>query len=307
MLELLGQAGGGRGGTGIADRADGATDVGVAAEEELAQQELVGQGPLFELLEEAAAEVVSTEGPELAEALAVGAGAQTYLAEGSGGAEEVLQEKAGATELLQQDLPPDEDVTVAVEQQAVSAVPPGGDALEDLRPLRPRGARDAARGYREHGIVGKRAADELARLRGEGDEVSASHALSRTSALEALASEPAEGSDSGVRMDSGVTGGPVWSQFESFGEVQVGLEQRKGPPESRAARRFGATWGPRGAQTAHRERARKPRQQTVRRAGAATARHRERVRRDRLVRLRGARLCTAGQGGVARREQGVRR
>ena len=65
--------------------------MGVAAEEELAQQELVGQGPLFELLEEAAAEVVSTEGPELAEALAVGAGAQTYLAEGSGGAEEVLQ------------------------------------------------------------------------------------------------------------------------------------------------------------------------------------------------------------------------
>ena len=184
LLELLGQAGGGLRveDAGSDDRADGATDVGVAAEEELAQQELVGQGPLFELLEEAAAEVVSTEGPELAEALAVGAGAQTYLAEGSGGAEEVLQEKAGATELLQQDLPPDEDVTVAVEQQAVSAVPPGGDSARGPQAFYDHGVHEMlTRGYREHGIVGKRAADELARLRGEGDEVSASHALSRTS------------------------------------------------------------------------------------------------------------------------------
>ena len=48
------------------------------------------------------------------------------------------------------------------------------------------------------------------------------------------------------------------------------------------------------------------RQQTVGRAGAATARHRKRVWRVRLVRLRGARLRTAGQGGVARRERGGR-
>jgi hypothetical protein len=79
LLELLGRAGDGLHveDEGPADRAG----AGVTAEEELAQQELAGQGALFEQLEEAAAEVVPTEGPELAEALAVGASAQAYLAE----------------------------------------------------------------------------------------------------------------------------------------------------------------------------------------------------------------------------------
>ena len=146
---------------------------------------LVGQGPLFELLEEAAAGAVPTEGSELAEALAVKENAQTYLAEGSAGVEEAQQKEAGTTE-LQQGLPPDGDATVAAEQQAADEAPPGGDGAKGPQAFYDHGVHEALiRGYRERGIVGERAADELARLRWAGDELSASHVLSRTSALEA--------------------------------------------------------------------------------------------------------------------------
>ena len=101
---------------------------------------------------------------ERLEALAAKENAQTYLAEGSAGVEEAQQKEAGTTE-LQQGLPPDGDATVAAEQQAVNEAPPGGDGAKGPQAFYDHGVHEAlVRGYRERGIVGERAADELARL-----------------------------------------------------------------------------------------------------------------------------------------------